>query len=161
MSDWSEVKRYTTIGNKALVDIGAICWSVRSCHDTYFSVYNANWEGHEKRGITLIADVGSNFAYLERQRSFSGNLKYNTLTIYEWKNNSLYSISFNLDNFDVLYINSTVDMAVSILKRLDLVGYLRQILVDWLKPLPKTMRLLIIKKYIPDYNEEDEKETIL
>jgi len=161
MSDWSEVKRYTTIGNKALVDIGAICWSVRSCHDTHFSVYGADWEGHEKKGITLVVDVGSNFAYLERQRSFSGNLKYNTLTIYEWRNNALYSISFNLDNFDALYVNSTVDMAVSILKRVNLTEYLKQILTDWLRPLPKTIRLLIIKKYIPDYEEENEEENIL
>ncbi len=161
MSEWNEEKRYTIINDKVLVSIGAICWSVRSCHDTYFSVYNANWEGHEKKGITLVADVGSNFAYLERQRSFSGNLKYNTLTIYEFKDNKLYSISFNLDDFDVLYVNSTVDTAVSILRRLNLTGYLKQILVDWLKPLPKTMRLLIIKKYIPDYEEENEEETIL
>jgi hypothetical protein len=161
MSDWNEVNRYVIIGNKALISIGAVCWSHRSCHDTFWQNYGCDWEGSGKKGITLIADIGKAFAFLERQRSFAGNLKYNTLTIYEWNNNKLYSISFNLDDFDALYVNSTVDTAVSILKRVGLNEYLRQILVDWLKPLPKTMRLLVIRKYIPDYNEEDEEENIL
>jgi hypothetical protein len=52
-------------------------------------------------------------------------------------------------------------MAVSILKRVNLTEYLKQILTDWLRPLPKTIRLLIIKKYIPDYNEEDIEENTL
>ncbi len=165
MSEWYEYTNYIVADNKAYVRMGSLCYSRRSCHDTQWEVYNSDWEGNKRDGITLICNVGQPFAFFSRQWSFAGNLKHNNVELFKWSSDKLLFRGFSLiygEIYDMAKIYNTVGELVNAINEIGLTQYLSKILIDWLKPVPVQLRVPVIKRYVPDYNpKEDEEETIL
>ncbi len=86
---------YDIINGIAFVNLGEMCWSRRSCHDTHYALYNAKYGGEARRNLYAVTPVGQNFAFIVRQYSFKGNLKYNILEVYKWDSDKLYKTYFN------------------------------------------------------------------
>ena len=164
MEEWYEYNNYIIVDNKAYIRMGSLCWSRRSCADTKWEVYNANWEGNKRDGITIITEVGIPFVFFSRQWSFVGNLKHNNVELYKWDSNKLLSRGFSLtygEIYDATKVYREVEELVNSLEKTGLMNYLLNILEDWLKPVPEQIRIPVIKRYIPDYEpKKDEEETI-
>jgi len=62
--------------NPEIIELGQLCYSRRSCHDTHFATFGAfEAKGEWRRDVYVV--VRGDGAYLITQWSFSGNVKRN------------------------------------------------------------------------------------
>jgi len=63
-----------------IIDLGQLCYSRRSCHDTHFALYG-NWVAHGEWRRDVWIHASGDGGYVLRQYSFSGNVKVNVIHV--------------------------------------------------------------------------------